>query len=107
MLVHTQTSGEPGGLHGITTFILDQGHPGMTVEKVMRPMGATMEGRQSILSFDDCSISEEQVLGEVDEGFTKLINWIGMGRLTIPAMSIGRAQCMLDATVDYAKQRLC
>ncbi len=105
VLVHTRTSGNDGDLEGITTFIVDRDNPGMTVEKVQRPMGATMPGRQSILSFDECRVGDNHVLGEPGEGFLEMINWIGSGRLTVPATSVGRSQWMLDATVKYAKER--
>lgn len=105
LMVHARTSGDPGEHQGITTFLVDNDNPGVIVEKIQRSMGSKQPGRQSIIRFDDCRVPETQVLGEVDEGFTQLIDWIGMGRLTIPATAVGRSQWMLDASIEYAKQR--
>lgn len=104
LMVHARTNGEDGDISGITSFLVETDNPGLTLDKVQRPMGG-QPGRQAILDFTDCRVEDRQVLGEVDEGFEQLIGWIGAGRLTIPAMAVGRAQWMLDRSVDYAKQR--
>lgn len=104
LMLHARTSGEQGDMDGITSFLVDLDNDGVTVDKIQRPMGG-QPGRQAILNFSDCRVPERQVLGEVDKGFKQLIGWIGAGRLTIPAEAVGRAQWMLDQSVDYAKQR--
>jgi alkylation response protein AidB-like acyl-CoA dehydrogenase len=104
LMVHARTNGEDGDVSGITSFLVDTDNAGLTLDKVQRPMGG-QPGRQAILDFTDCRVEDRQVLGEVDEGFEQLIGWIGAGRLTIPAMAVGRAQWMLDRSLDYAKQR--
>jgi len=104
LMVHARTSGETGDVSGITSFLVDLNNPGVTVDRVQRPMGG-QPGRQAILNFRDCRVDHRQVLGEVSEGFEQLIGWIGAGRLTIPAMAVGRAQWMLDRSIDYANQR--
>ncbi|MEF8789052.1 MAG: acyl-CoA dehydrogenase family protein [Haloarculaceae archaeon] len=104
LMVHARTAGQPGDVSGITSFLVDAENPGVSVTKVQRPMGG-QPGRQAILSFDDCRVDEAQVLGEVGEGFSQLIGWIGAGRLTIPASAVGRCQWMLDRSVEYATER--
>lgn len=104
LMVHARTAGQPGDVSGITSFLVDAENPGVSVTKVQRPMGG-QPGRQAILSFDDCRVDEAQVLGEVGEGFSQLIGWIGAGRLTIPASAVGRCQWMLDRSVEYAAER--
>ncbi len=104
LMVHARTSGEQGEVSGITSFLVDNDNPGVSVDKVQRPLGG-QPGRQAILSFDSCRVPENQVLGAVDEGFSQLIGWIGAGRLTIPASAVGKAEWMLDQSVEYAKQR--
>ena len=104
LMVHARTGGQPGDVSGITSFLVDAENPGVSVTKVQRPMGG-QPGRQAILSFDDCRVDEAQVLGEVGEGFSQLIGWIGAGRLTIPASAVGRCQWMLDRSVEYAAER--
>lgn len=104
LMLHARTSNDPGDIEGITSFLVDLDNDGVTVDKIQRPMGG-QPGRQAILNISECRVSENQVLGEVGEGFKQLIEWIGAGRLTIPAQAVGRAQWMLDQSIDYAKQR--
>lgn len=105
VLVFARTSGEPGDTKGITTFIVDRENPGMLVEKVQRAMGIKPPGKLGILNFDECHVPEKQVLGEVDKGITQMLTWIGMGRLAISARAVGRAQWMLDQSIEYAQNR--
>jgi alkylation response protein AidB-like acyl-CoA dehydrogenase len=104
LILHARTSGDSGEVSGITSFLIDIDHDGVTVDRVQRPMGG-QPGRQAILHFNDCQIPEENVLGKVGEGFTNLIEWIGDERLCLPAKAVGRAQWLLDRAIEYAKQR--
>jgi alkylation response protein AidB-like acyl-CoA dehydrogenase len=103
-MVFARTSGEPGDYGGITCFLVNDDNPGYEVAKVHRTMGLT-PGGQAELRFDDCRVPEDQVLGEVDEGFTAAMEWIGGGRINIAAAAVGNAQFLLDLAVDYARER--
>jgi len=103
-MVFVRTSGEDGDIGGITCFLVDSANPGYEVGKIHRTMGLT-PGTQSELVFDDCRVSEDQILGEVDEGFQMAMEWIGGGRLNIAAHTVGKAQFLLDLAVEYADQR--
>ena len=103
-MVFARTSGEPGDLHGITCFLVDKETPGFSVGKIHRTMGMT-PGGQCELQFDDCRVGEDQILGEVDQGFQTAMSWIGGGRINIAATSVGRAQYLLDMAVEYSRDR--
>ena len=103
-MVFARTSGEDGDLHGITCFLVDADNPGYEVGTIHRAMGMT-PGTHSELHFDDCRVGEDQVLGEVDQGFQAAMDWIGGGRINIAAGSVGTAQYLLDISVDYARNR--
>jgi len=103
-MVTARTSGEDGSLDGITTFLVDADNRGLSVDKVQRPMGG-LPGEQAILSYTDCRVPEDQVLGEIGEGFSQITRWLADGRLTVASSSVGRAQWLLDTTVEYAKER--
>jgi len=102
--VFARTSGEDGDYHGITCFLVDADNPGYGVERIHRTMGLT-PGNQCELRFDDCRIPEEQILGEVDQGFQTAMEWIGGGRINIAANAVGTAQFLLDLSVEYARNR--
>ncbi len=58
-----------------------------------------------ILDFDDCRLPDAQVLGEVDGGFEVMNTWLYATRITVAAMSVGRARRVFDYALDYAATR--
>ena len=101
-MVFARTGGKAGDLSGITAFLVDESQ--YEVGKIHRTMGLT-PGQQCELQFDDCRVGEEQVLGEVNQGFQSAMNWIGGGRINIAASAVGNAQFLLDLATDYASKR--
>lgn len=91
---------------GITAFIVESGTPGFSVGRGQIGM---VEGEgQFELVFDDCRVSEEQVLGgpqNAGMGFYSAMQFLAMGRLSIGAMCNGIADFCLGLGIDYAKQR--
>jgi len=55
--------------------------------------------------FEDCRIPEENVLGEVGQGFQQAMKILDGGRISIAALSLGIAKGALEASVKYAKER--
>ena len=58
-----------------------------------------------ILEFDDCLLPKEQVLGEVGGGFEVMNTWLYATRLTVAAMSVGRARRCFDYALNYSAER--
>ncbi len=88
----------------ITCFLVDRGTPGFEI----RPGYNSVSHRgykNSILYFDNCRLSDAQVLGEVDGGFDVMNEWLYATRITVATMSVGRARRVFDMAVDYAAQR--
>lgn len=88
----------------ITCFLVDRGHPGFQV-RVGYNSVSHRGYKNQILEFDDCRLPAEAVLGEVDGGFAVMNTWLYGTRLTVAAMSVGRARRCFDYAVDYAAQR--
>ncbi|MDQ3877243.1 MAG: acyl-CoA dehydrogenase family protein [Actinomycetota bacterium] len=92
---------------GITAFIVDKGTPGFSVGRAQRGM---VEGEgQFELVFDDCRVSQENILGGPDNvgmGFYSAMQFLAMGRLSIAAMCNGIADYCLQLGTDYAKERV-
>jgi butyryl-CoA dehydrogenase/citronellyl-CoA dehydrogenase len=60
------------------------------------------------LVFEDCRVSEEQILGgpqNVGMGFYSAMQFLAMGRLSIAAGCNGIADYALQLGIDYAKER--
>jgi butyryl-CoA dehydrogenase/citronellyl-CoA dehydrogenase len=91
---------------GITAFIVERGTPGLHVGRSQVGM---VEGEgQFELTFEDCRVPDEQVLGgpaNVGMGFYSAMQFLAMGRLSIAAICNGIADYCLALGTDYAKQR--
>ena len=88
----------------ITCFLVDRGTPGFEV----RDGYASVSHRgykNCSLYFDGCRLPDEQVLGDVDGGFDVMNEWLYATRLTVAAMSVGRARRCFDHAASYAAER--
>jgi len=88
----------------ITTFLVDRGTPGFEI----RPGYNSVSHHgypNSVLEFNDCRLSDDQVLGDVDGGFEVMNEWLYATRITVAAMSVGRARRCFDLGLDYAAER--
>jgi acyl-CoA dehydrogenase len=91
------------GAAGVTAFLVDSGTPGYDVVRTIPTMGDAWEPCE--LSFTDCRVSGEQVLGDVNRGFAGADHQLSHGRLKIASYQLGIAQRCLDMAVDWAQQR--
>ncbi|WP_373356440.1 acyl-CoA dehydrogenase family protein [Pseudoroseicyclus sp. CXY001] len=88
----------------ITCFLVDRGTPGFEVRPGYNSV--SHKGyKNCILTFDDCRLSDAQVLGEVDGGFDVMNEWLYATRITVATMSVGRARRCFDYAVEYAAGR--
>ena len=93
-----------GAKKKITSFLVDMGTPGFSVETGYNSV--SHRGYHNfILNFDNCSVHESQVLGEVDHGFDIANEWLGATRLSVAAMCLGRAERALQIATEWAATR--
>ncbi|MBW1897525.1 MAG: acyl-CoA dehydrogenase family protein [Deltaproteobacteria bacterium] len=57
------------------------------------------------LYFDDLRVPEENILGNVGDGFHQMLQTLDGGRLSIGAMGLGGAQGAYELALKYAKKR--
>jgi short-chain 2-methylacyl-CoA dehydrogenase len=57
------------------------------------------------LSFEDCVVPAENMLGQRGGGYRQFLHTLTGGRIAIAALSVGLAQACLDASLAYAKER--
>ncbi|MBM2322025.1 MULTISPECIES: acyl-CoA dehydrogenase family protein [Marivita] len=88
----------------ITCFLVDRGHPGFTVRDGYKSV-SHRGYKNCILEFDDCRLSDAQVLGAVDGGFEVMNTWLYATRITVATMSVGRARRVFDHALSYAAER--
>lgn len=88
----------------ISAFLVERGTPGMVVTRVETTIGsAAIE--LADLSFEDCVVPEEALLGEAGGGFAIAMGSLTHGRLGVSAACIGAADRLLGMSVDHAKLR--
>ena len=88
----------------ITCFLVDRGTPGFEIAHGYNSV--SHRGYQNcILRFEDCKLSNDQVLGEPHRGFELAEEWLFGTRITVAAMSVGRARRAFELTVPYAAER--
>jgi len=88
----------------ITTFLVDRGTPGFEVRDGYKSV-SHRGYKNCILDFDNCRLSDAQVLGEVDGGFAVMNEWLYATRITVATMSVGRARRCFDYALTYAAER--
>jgi len=105
VIVMALTDKEKRARGGITLFLVDKGTPGFTVNRVQPMMGHRGYGHAE-LSFDECSIPFDSVLGEVGGGFKLIMNSVAGIRLAhIGARAVGMASRVLEMMRTYASER--
>jgi len=91
--------------HGISTFLLPHGHPGLTAGTPERKMG--FRGSvTSTLHLDQVRVGADRRIGYEGQGFRIALSALDSGRLGISACAVGLAQAALDAAAAYAAQRI-
>jgi alkylation response protein AidB-like acyl-CoA dehydrogenase len=97
-------NGEKGDSHGMTSFVVEKGTPGLSSGKVENKLGMRASETAEMV-FDNCIIPDTNRLGDVGEGFIQSMKILDGGRISIAALSLGIAKGAMEASVKYAKER--
>jgi short-chain 2-methylacyl-CoA dehydrogenase len=92
------------GRKEITNLIVPKGTPGYEIGRPYKKMGWKASDTRP-LSFEDCVVPEENMLGCPGDGFKQFMQILDSGRIAIAALSVGLAQACLDEALSYAQQR--
>jgi alkylation response protein AidB-like acyl-CoA dehydrogenase len=102
MVVWARTSGE--GNRGLSAFIVEGGTPGLLVGKHEDKMG--LRGSNTVgLTFEDCEIPAQNLLGKEGEGFKLAMIALDGGRIGIASQACGVGRAAMEAAVQYSKER--
>ena len=101
-VVFARTSDEGRG-RGITAFVVDLNQPGVTKEPYS-DMGTKAVARGAA-HFDHVRVPAENVLGEVGQGFSQVMQGFDFSRALIGLQCVGTAQQTVDETWEYVSQR--
>ncbi len=92
------------GKNGISAFIVEKGYEGLIVGKKEDKLGMRASDTCS-LTFDNCKVPAENLLGEEGQGYRQAMEILAGGRIGIAALSVGLAQGALDLSLKYARER--
>ncbi|WP_416901790.1 acyl-CoA dehydrogenase family protein [Micromonospora echinospora] len=98
------TGTRPDGAKELSTIIVPSGTPGFTVAPGYSKVGWNASDTHE-LTFDDCRVPAENLLGERGRGFAQFLRILDEGRIAIAALAVGLAQGCVDESVKYAKER--
>ena len=90
------------GTRGISAFVVEKGWKGFDPGKRMDLMAAHPIGAPV---FKDCSVPQENLIGELNAGFKVSMRNLDFFRSTVGAAAVGMAQAALDEAISYAKGR--
>lgn len=91
---------------GMSAFIVDMHSTGISVGPTAEKMGWSACPTGEIF-FDDVEVSEENLLGGVEEnGFSCVMSGLNNTRLTAAAGAIGVSQALIDEALKYANERV-
>lgn len=89
----------------LTAFIVEKGAKGFTVGEAEEKMGVRGSSTAE-LYFNNCIVSEENILGNKGEGLKVAMTTLNGGRIGVAAQAVGIAQGALNAAIDYVKNRM-
>jgi short/branched chain acyl-CoA dehydrogenase len=92
------------GENEISNLIVENGTPGYAQGTPYRKMGWNASDTRP-LTFEDCRVPEENLLGPRGSGFKQFLHILDIGRIGVAAMGVGLAQGALDEALAYAKER--
>ena len=88
----------------ISNLIVPNGTTGYEISGPMEKMGWHASDTRE-LSFRDCAVPEENLLGPRGQGFNQFLEILDGGRISVAAMAVGLAQGAYDLAAAYAQER--
>lgn len=103
LVVYARTD-KTAGSRGITAFIIEKHFSGFSTAQKLDKLG--MRGSNtSELIFENCAVSSENILGEVDSGTNVLMRGLDYERVILAAGPVGIMQACLDIVIPYVCER--
>jgi short-chain 2-methylacyl-CoA dehydrogenase len=100
----TAVTGSANERPEVSNLIVERGTPGYEQGEPYRKMGWNASDTRP-LTFTDCRVPEEHLLGPRGGGFRQFLHILDIGRIGVAAMGVGLAQGALDQALAYARER--
>ena len=92
------------GENEVSNLLVPNGTRGYEIGEPYRKMGWNASDTRP-LSFEDCRVPAENLVGVRGQGFRQFLQTLDGGRISVSAMGVGLAQGALDEALAYAKER--
>ncbi len=103
LLVYAKTDPKVGS-KGITAFVITPDMEGFSTAQKLDKLG--MRGSDTCeLVFEDCFVSDENVVGEIGQGAQILMSGLDYERVVLSGISVGIMQACLDVVLPYIHER--
>ncbi|HEY4427603.1 MAG TPA: acyl-CoA dehydrogenase family protein [Solirubrobacteraceae bacterium] len=102
-LIFAQTDPELG-YKGLACFLVDTDQPGFKAQPIEHKMGLHASDTASI-ALEDVEVSDEDMLGEIGDGFKVAMSSLDSGRYSVAAGCVGICRGCVEESVRYAKER--
>jgi alkylation response protein AidB-like acyl-CoA dehydrogenase len=101
LIVVARTACKAGDTSGLTLFIVDANTPGVRAERT-----ATVDTHNAArITFEDVSLSTDNLLGKIDAGWDALEGVLNVGRAAVAAEMVGASEEAFGRTTAYLKER--
>ncbi|MBD0337930.1 MAG: acyl-CoA dehydrogenase family protein, partial [Thermoleophilia bacterium] len=88
----------------VSNIVIPNGAPGYEISPPLEKLGWHASDTRE-LSFRDCEVPEDHLLGPRGEGFRQFLEILDGGRISVASMGVGLAQGAYDLAYAYAKER--
>lgn len=102
--VTARTGVSEAGKPEISAIMIPAGTPGFVAEPPYDKLGWHISDTHP-LSFTDCRVPEENLLGERGRGYAQFLGVLDDGRVAIAALAVGLIQACVDLCVEYSLDR--
>ena len=93
------------GRDGVSCFLVEPQTAGFSISKPIRAMGWMNDGVFG-LTFDNCEIPAENLLGEENRGFYYALEGLNEGRVNVACQALGGSQIAFEHALQYSKDRV-
>ena len=97
-------TGDKGTSRNMTAFVIEKGTPGFSSGKKEDKLGMRASETAELI-FADCKVHNDNVLGNVGEGFIQAMKILDGGRISIASLALGIAKGAYEAALKYSKER--
>jgi alkylation response protein AidB-like acyl-CoA dehydrogenase len=89
---------------GVACFLVPTGRPGFSAQEIHGKLGLRASDTAE-LALDGVEVSDDEMLGQVGDGFKIAMSALDRGRYSVAAGCVGIAQGCVNESVKYAQER--